>query len=240
MLAHNLSSSYIGRPTFANPMYLKKAQSKKPCLYKVPYDKDDLVNIFAIDCVETLILEQESRSKLNKDFVKAYDYSNQDFVKELYVANEICKKMWRKSFVKYKPNIVKNINFLPTQASLNKSRHAFNIVQYNITNFKEIVDLDWEKRMNNRLQQPITQEIIMLVKKLLIPFAKKTKENAYAFESALKKEMFEDLEYVQSLKKEVDKLQSDKKEFSNEYDLLLQVGVSNGLTRTRPEPDKAL
>ncbi|GKB44563.1 hypothetical protein Tco_0889505 [Tanacetum coccineum] len=57
---HNPSSSYNGRPTFANPKYLKKAQSGKPCLYKVPFDKDDIANIFAIDCAEILILEQES------------------------------------------------------------------------------------------------------------------------------------------------------------------------------------
>ncbi|GJT37333.1 hypothetical protein Tco_0937198 [Tanacetum coccineum] len=51
-----------------------------------------------------------------------------------------------------------------------------------------------------------TEEIIVLVKNLLIPLAKKKKENAYAFESALKTEMFKDLEYTQSLEKEVDKL----------------------------------
>ncbi|GKD20788.1 hypothetical protein Tco_1222491 [Tanacetum coccineum] len=89
------------KPSFANPKYLKKAQSEKPCLYKVPFDKDDLVNIFAPDYVETLILEQESRSKLNIDLVKEYDYSNQNSLyeiftsqtrkslDELYVANEI-------------------------------------------------------------------------------------------------------------------------------------------------------
>ncbi|GKC41124.1 hypothetical protein Tco_1058846, partial [Tanacetum coccineum] len=33
--------------SFANPMYLKKAQWEKPCLYKVVYDKNDLANMFA-------------------------------------------------------------------------------------------------------------------------------------------------------------------------------------------------
>ncbi|GJV85632.1 hypothetical protein Tco_1525530 [Tanacetum coccineum] len=73
MLAPNLSSYYNGRASFVNPMYLKRAQSAKPCLYRVPYDKDDLVNIFARNCDETLILEDESRSKLDKDKVKPYD-----------------------------------------------------------------------------------------------------------------------------------------------------------------------
>ncbi|GJS99335.1 hypothetical protein Tco_0820505 [Tanacetum coccineum] len=76
--------------------------------------------------------------------------------------------------------------------------------------------------MDSRWQQPTTQEKTVLVKNLLIPLAKKIKENAYAFKCALKKEMFEDFKYVQSLEKEVDELQLDKNELSNEYDLLLQ------------------
>ncbi|GJV01607.1 hypothetical protein Tco_1335176 [Tanacetum coccineum] len=154
MLAPNPSLSYNGRLSFVNPKYVKKAQSEKPCLYKVPYDKYDLANIFAPNCEETLILEQESRSKLHKETIKKYDYTYQNSLYEnfkpqtreslnqLYYANEARKKMWRKSFVKYKPNIVNNIGFLPTQASLSKSRYAFNVVQHNITNFKTVVDLD--------------------------------------------------------------------------------------------------
>ncbi|GJX69684.1 hypothetical protein Tco_0305411 [Tanacetum coccineum] len=40
-----------GRPTFANPMYLKKAQSEKPCLYEIPYDKSDPANRLVPDAV---------------------------------------------------------------------------------------------------------------------------------------------------------------------------------------------
>ncbi|GJU96293.1 retrovirus-related pol polyprotein from transposon TNT 1-94 [Tanacetum coccineum] len=40
-------STYNGRPTFANPRYLKKAQSEKPCLYEIPYDTSDLANRFS-------------------------------------------------------------------------------------------------------------------------------------------------------------------------------------------------
>ncbi|GJS49060.1 retrovirus-related pol polyprotein from transposon TNT 1-94 [Tanacetum coccineum] len=71
-------STYNERSTFANPMYLKKAQSEKPCLYEIPYDQSDLANIFSPDKKETLTLEQENRSKLNKDLVKPYDYIKQN------------------------------------------------------------------------------------------------------------------------------------------------------------------
>ncbi|GKD47891.1 integrase, catalytic region, zinc finger, CCHC-type containing protein [Tanacetum coccineum] len=68
-------STYNGRPTFANPRYLKKAQSEKPCLYEIPYDTSDLANRFSPNREETMTLANESRSKLNKDYVKPYDYT---------------------------------------------------------------------------------------------------------------------------------------------------------------------
>nr|GEV99965.1 hypothetical protein [Tanacetum cinerariifolium] len=58
------------RPSVVNHKYLKKAQSKKPCLYKMTYDKDDFANKFAPNCDETLILDKESRSKLDKELIK--------------------------------------------------------------------------------------------------------------------------------------------------------------------------
>nr|GEU96081.1 putative reverse transcriptase domain, ribonuclease H-like domain, aspartic peptidase domain protein [Tanacetum cinerariifolium] len=67
--------TYNGRPTFANPRYLKQAQSEIPCLYAFPYDQSTHVNIIIPDREETLALERESRSKLNKDLVHPYDYT---------------------------------------------------------------------------------------------------------------------------------------------------------------------
>ncbi|GKE21176.1 hypothetical protein Tco_1432688, partial [Tanacetum coccineum] len=51
---------------FANPLYLKKAQKVKPCLYNVKYNKNDLVNLFAPESDETIRLVEGSRSKLCK------------------------------------------------------------------------------------------------------------------------------------------------------------------------------
>ncbi|GJR08033.1 retrovirus-related pol polyprotein from transposon TNT 1-94 [Tanacetum coccineum] len=73
-------STFNGRPSFANPMYLKKAQSEKPCLYEIPYDTYNPANRFVPNREETLTLEKESRSKLNKDLVKPYDYTKQNRV----------------------------------------------------------------------------------------------------------------------------------------------------------------
>ncbi|GJZ93802.1 hypothetical protein Tco_0666005, partial [Tanacetum coccineum] len=67
--------TFNGRPTFANPMYLKKAQFEKPCLYEIPHNQYDPANKLIPDREKTLTLERESRSKLNKDFVRPYDYT---------------------------------------------------------------------------------------------------------------------------------------------------------------------
>ncbi|GKA46137.1 retrovirus-related pol polyprotein from transposon TNT 1-94 [Tanacetum coccineum] len=73
MLAPN---AYInGRPTFANPMYLKKAQNEHPGLYAITQDQSDPATRLIPDREEILTLAEESRSKLNKDLVKPFDYT---------------------------------------------------------------------------------------------------------------------------------------------------------------------
>ncbi|GJR85656.1 retrovirus-related pol polyprotein from transposon TNT 1-94 [Tanacetum coccineum] len=62
-------ATYNGRSTFANPKYLKIAQSEKPRLYEIPYDTSDPANRFCPNGEETVTLEKESRSKLDKDKV---------------------------------------------------------------------------------------------------------------------------------------------------------------------------
>nr|GEZ99866.1 retrovirus-related Pol polyprotein from transposon TNT 1-94 [Tanacetum cinerariifolium] len=53
-------STYNGRPTFANPKYLKQAQSEIPCLYAFPYDQSTHANRLILDGEETLALEREN------------------------------------------------------------------------------------------------------------------------------------------------------------------------------------
>nr|GEW08197.1 retrovirus-related Pol polyprotein from transposon TNT 1-94 [Tanacetum cinerariifolium] len=101
------------RSTFANPRYLKQAQSEIPCLYAYPYDQNSHANRLIPDGDETLALERESRSKLNKDKVRPYDYTKlnslyeifkpptQEYETQLAHANEIrrtiiCDDAWTK------------------------------------------------------------------------------------------------------------------------------------------------
>ncbi|GJT07858.1 retrovirus-related pol polyprotein from transposon TNT 1-94 [Tanacetum coccineum] len=161
-------SIYNGRPTFANPMYLKKAQAEKPCLYEIPYDNSDLANRFAPDWEETITLEKESRSKLDKDLVKPYDYTKQN----------------------------------------------------------KLVDQAWVKHTSDRFRAPTALDMEVLIKTCLMPLSLKTQNDSFQFVHELKKDMHEDFKYVESLEKAIDELESDKADFSNMYDLLLQECVS--------------
>ncbi|GJT46526.1 gag-pol polyprotein [Tanacetum coccineum] len=223
------------RPTFANLMYLKKAQYEKLCLYEIPHDQSDPANRLIPDKEEILTLEEESRSKLNKDLVKPYDYTMENSLYEIFKpliqeyqiqlahANEIRKKMWRKSFVKTKPNIIKNIDFLPVSKSISKSRQAYNVMTNNISHLKDIVDQAWVKHSNDHinLRPPTAQDMQILIKTCLMPLALKTQNDSFAFVHDLKQEMHADLKYVESLEDEIDELEFDKAEFSNMYDMLL-------------------
>ncbi|GJS91481.1 hypothetical protein Tco_0774117 [Tanacetum coccineum] len=81
-------ATYNGRLTFANPRYLKKAQSEKPCLYEIPYDNSDHANRFAPEREETMTLENESRSKLNKDTGKPYGLTNRIILNDVNARNK--------------------------------------------------------------------------------------------------------------------------------------------------------
>ncbi|GJY51480.1 hypothetical protein Tco_0442327 [Tanacetum coccineum] len=239
-------STFNGRPTFANPMYLKKAQSKKPCLYEIPYDTSDLANRFTPDREETLTLKKESRSKFYKDLVKPYDYTKQNSLYEIFkppskeyhdqLAHviKVRKKMWRKSFVKTKLKFFKYIGFLPNSKSISKSRQAYNVMTNNINHFRELVDQAWEKHSHDHFRAPTAHDMEILIKPCLMPLALKTQNDSFTFVHELKQEMHADLKYVESLEKEIDELESDKAEFSNMYDLLLQERVIYKANVSRP------
>nr|GEY32251.1 ribonuclease H-like domain-containing protein [Tanacetum cinerariifolium] len=140
-------STYNGRPTFANPRYLKQAQSKIPCLFVFPYDQSIHANGLIPDREETLALERESRSNLNKDLV-------------------------------------------------------------------------------HQIRPPTAQDMEILIQTCLMPLAIKTQNDSFKFVHELKQEMHADLKYVESIEKEIDELESDKAEFSDMYDRILQDCVS--------------
>ncbi|GJT92155.1 retrovirus-related pol polyprotein from transposon TNT 1-94 [Tanacetum coccineum] len=235
-------ATYHGRSTFANPKYLKKAQSDKPRLYEIPYDTSDPANRFCPDGEETVTLEKESRSKLDKDTVKPYNYTYQNslyetfkppskaYLDQLERAKEVRKTMWRKTFVRTKPNIAKNVGFLPMSKSISKSRLLYNEMTNNFNHFRTICQQTWSNHTSSAFPNPTAKSMEVLIKILLMPLSDKTILDSHCFIHELKREMNDDLEYVNSLEKELDELESEKADFSNIYDLLLEECVSKDVT----------
>ncbi|GJT80691.1 hypothetical protein Tco_1055033 [Tanacetum coccineum] len=238
----NQSIQTIHISTFANPKYLKKAQSEKPRLYEIPYDTSDPANRFCPNGEETVTLEKESRSKLDKDKVKPYDYTYQNslyetfkppsktYLDQLERAKEVRKTMWRKTFVRTKPNIAKNVAFLPISKSISKSRQLYNEMTNNFNHFRTICQQTWSNHTNSAFPNPTAKTMEVLIKTLLMPLSNKTILDSHCFVHELKREMNDDLEYVKSLEKEIDELESEKADFSNIYDLLLEECVSKDVT----------
>ncbi|GJR59464.1 putative ribonuclease H-like domain-containing protein [Tanacetum coccineum] len=86
----------------------------------------------------------------------------------------------------------------------------------NINHLKAIVDQAWVKHSNDRLhlRSPTAQDMEILIKTCLMPLALKTQNDSFTFVHELKQEMHADLKYVESLKDDIDELESDKAEFS--------------------------
>nr|GFB91385.1 hypothetical protein [Tanacetum cinerariifolium] len=61
-----------------------KAQSEISCLYVFLYDQSTHANRLIPDGEETLALERECRSKLNKDLVRPYDYTTLNSLYEIF------------------------------------------------------------------------------------------------------------------------------------------------------------
>ncbi|GJS40728.1 hypothetical protein Tco_0565771 [Tanacetum coccineum] len=83
---------------------------------------------------------------------------------------------------------------------------------------------------NSGIPNPTAKSMEVLIKILLMPLSDKTILDSHCFVHELKKEMNDDLEYVNSLEKELDELESEKADFSNIYDLLLEECVSKDVT----------
>ncbi|GJW06820.1 retrovirus-related pol polyprotein from transposon TNT 1-94 [Tanacetum coccineum] len=96
-----------------------------------------------------------------------------------------------------------------------------------ITDLKQLVEQAWEKHSHDHFRAPTAHDMEILIKTCLMPLSLKTQNDSFTFVHELKQEMHVDLKYVESLKKEINELESDKAEFSNMYDILLQECVSN-------------
>nr|GEU86381.1 retrovirus-related Pol polyprotein from transposon TNT 1-94 [Tanacetum cinerariifolium] len=128
----------------------------------------------------------------------------------------------------YKAILAETSKFLGESISVrNSCLVALQTKQTEFEKYKAFNDrtIDYEK-LEYQFRALTAQDMKILIQTCLMPLAIKTKNDSFRFVHELKQEMHADLKYVESLEKEVDKLESDKAEFSDMYDKILQECVS--------------
>nr|GEX39301.1 retrovirus-related Pol polyprotein from transposon TNT 1-94 [Tanacetum cinerariifolium] len=127
-------------------------------------------------------------------------------------------------FEKYKAFNDRTIDYDKLERKFNETLGQ--LAQKDIEIKEEIVDNAWIKRSKDQFRALTAQDIEIMIQTCLMPLATKTQNDSFRFVHELKQEMHADLKYIESLKKEIDKLESDKADFSNMYDVILQECVS--------------
>nr|GEY61565.1 hypothetical protein [Tanacetum cinerariifolium] len=92
-----------------------------------------------------------------------------------------------------------------------------------IANLK--LNVDENKKIQKQLKK-VNTTLAQVLKECKTILRKLTQSDSLKFVHELKKEMHADLKYIESLGKEIDELASDKAEFSDMYDVILQECVS--------------
>nr|GEW40917.1 retrovirus-related Pol polyprotein from transposon TNT 1-94 [Tanacetum cinerariifolium] len=111
---------------------------------------------------------------------------------------------------------------LQTKQAEFEKYEAFNDRTIDYDKLEQIVDNAWIKHSKDQFRAPTAQDMEIPIQTYLMPLATKTRNDSFLFVHELKQEMHVDLKYVESLEKEIEELESDKAEFSNMYDMILQ------------------
>nr|GEY87713.1 integrase, catalytic region, zinc finger, CCHC-type, peptidase aspartic, catalytic [Tanacetum cinerariifolium] len=119
-----------------------------------------------------------------------------------------------------------NLKLDTKQAEFEKYK-VFNDHTVNYDKLEQIVDNAWIKHSKDQFRAPTAQDMEILIQICLMPLATKTQNDSFRFVHELKQEMHANLKYVESLKKEIDELESDKAEFIDMDDVILQECMSN-------------
>nr|GEU98627.1 hypothetical protein [Tanacetum cinerariifolium] len=129
------------------------------------------------------------------------------------LANLIAKLKLDTEFEKYKAFNDRTIDYDKLERKLNET-------------LRRLAQEDIEIK-EDQFRAPTAKDMEILIQTCLMPLALKTQNDSFIFVHELKQEMHADLKHVESLEKETDELESDKAEFSNMYDMILQDCVSN-------------
>nr|GEW56135.1 hypothetical protein [Tanacetum cinerariifolium] len=166
----------------------------------------------AVECDDERLVKEKTKVITDLKLKEEKDIDKMiSMEKQLKFLNEIV----------YKRNqSIQTIHMLPPEGPTFNGRPTF-------ANPRELVDQAWVKHSHDHFRAPTALDVEVLIKTCLMPLSIKIQNDSFTFVHELKQEMHADLKYVESLENEIDELKSDKAEFLNMYDILLQECVSN-------------
>nr|GEV03265.1 hypothetical protein [Tanacetum cinerariifolium] len=183
-----------------------------------PNEQNDVESDDERVALANLKLDVDENKKIQKQLMKA----NTTLAQEL----KECKTILAETSKSLGESISVRDSCLTKQAEFEKYQ-AFNDRTIDYDKLEQIVDNAWIKHSKDQFRAPTAQDMEILIQTCSMPLAIKTQNDSLNFFHELKQEMHADLKYVESLEKEIDKLESDKAEFSDMYDVILQECVSN-------------
>nr|GEW89703.1 hypothetical protein [Tanacetum cinerariifolium] len=164
--------------------------------------------------IANLKLDVDENKKIQKQLKNANTTLAQELKKCKTILSETSKSMGESLSVQDSCLVA----FRPSRLSLRSLRHLMTVpLTMTYLNIKHSKDL---------FRAPTTHDMEIRIQTCLMPLAIKTQSDSLKFVHELKQEMHADLKYVESLKKEIDELQSDTAEFSDMYDVILQEYIS--------------
>nr|GEV47045.1 retrovirus-related Pol polyprotein from transposon TNT 1-94 [Tanacetum cinerariifolium] len=167
--------------------------------------------------IANLKLDVDENKKIQKQLKKA----NTTLAQELKECKTILAKTSNalRGFISVRDSF---LVALQTKQTEFKKYKAFNDRTVDYDKLKQIVDNAWIKHLKDQFRASTAQDMEILIQTCLMPLAIKTHNDSFLFVHELKQELHADLKYVESLEKEIVKLESDKAKFSNMYDMIFE------------------
>nr|GEV32207.1 hypothetical protein [Tanacetum cinerariifolium] len=222
--SESISNTYLVETDDSNVI------SDSPDMYEdaIQYDQNDVESDDKHVALANLKLDVDENKKIRNQLKKANTTLAQELKECKTILAETTKTLGESNSVR-DSYLVELQN---KQTEFEKYK-AFNDRTADNDKLEQIVDDAWIKHSKNQFCAPTAQDMEILIQTCLMPLAIKTQNDSFIFVHELKQEMHADLKYVESLEKEVDELESNKAEFSNMYDMILQESVSNDVMCSR-------
>nr|GEZ31922.1 hypothetical protein [Tanacetum cinerariifolium] len=211
-----------GYNVFANDLQHSEQSESVSNTYLVETDDEsDDERVALANLIANLKLDVDENKKIQNQLKKANTTLPQELKECKTILVETSKSLGESISVRDSCLVA-----LQTKQTEFKKYKAFIDRTVDYDKLEQIVDNAWIKHSKDQSRAPTAQDMEILIQTCLMPLATKTQNDSFIFVHELKQEMHVDLKNVESLEKEIDELKSDKAEFSNMYDVILQECVS--------------